>query len=334
MEQAESAKTNTPMSSDTSGSGAYQSSTVETGISESEKLTQDRDKGTEYSDTNKAVMSENNRGAGTTHQAGETPETIAWQREVLPLMRRLLGGMAIFFIVATVIQLGLIQLHISRAAAQDSNSIVPPLTYNSKTDAPGDKIAFAQWNTLTTLESQSIRHRYYQATIMSMGRVWVIYLGFVTGMILALVGASFILGKIREDTSKVGGEGAGGLKASVESSSPGIILASLGTVLMVTTMLARADIDVKDGPLYVKSAVAPLNSNLTANGTQQDASEANKQVADAADKEAQIRLKRVQTLLHDFKQNAGNTDGTSAATQKSIKDWIDGVEKEITHKGK
>jgi hypothetical protein len=68
--------------------------------------------------------------------------------------------------------------------------------------------------------------------------VWTRNLGFVTGMVLALVGASFIMAKLSEGTTTLDG-GGGGAKVSLATSSPGIVLAVLGTALMMMAISVR-----------------------------------------------------------------------------------------------
>ena len=47
-----------------------------------------------------------------------------------------------------------------------------------------------------------IKQRYHQANVLLMAGVRVRYPGLVTGMILALIGAVFVLGKIREERTE------------------------------------------------------------------------------------------------------------------------------------
>jgi hypothetical protein len=83
-----------------------------------------------------------------------------------------------------------------------------------------------------------------------MGRIYLIFLGFATGMVLALSGATFILGKLKEDDTVIGGEGPS-FKANLRSGSPGLILAFFGLLLMMSTIFSRVDIDVRDQALYL-----------------------------------------------------------------------------------
>ena len=65
-------------------------------------------------------------------------------------------------------------------------------------------------------------------------RVWTRQLGFVTGMILTIVGAVFIVGQFSSPGTEISGEGQG-FKGSLETSSPGIVLTVLGSAPMAFT---------------------------------------------------------------------------------------------------
>lgn len=75
-------------------------------------------------------------------------------------------------------------------------------------------------------------------------------------MILALVGAVFILGKLSEDASELTATNSAG-SMSLKSSSPGIILAALGVVLMITTIVTNHPIQTAGSPIFVGSSGKP-----------------------------------------------------------------------------
>src|SRR5438874_2586954 len=76
-------------------------------------------------------------------------------------------------------------------------------------------------------------------------------LPYMTGLlILAIIGAVFILGRLTEASSHLAAEGTFG-KFSIDSVSPGLILVVLGTILMVTTVLINPPTGVTDAPVYV-----------------------------------------------------------------------------------
>lgn len=170
----------------------------------------------------------------TATQSGES----AWQDKLLPLMRGMLISLTAFFIVATLYQAYNIQQRIVELGREE---------YRLPSDATGTDAD--AWRARVGLEAYAIRHRYQHSSLILMSRAWIIYLGFVTGMILAMVGATFILGKIQESESQLTAKGGAG-EFSFKSASPGLMMAVLGVALMICTMLIRADVTVTDTPLY------------------------------------------------------------------------------------
>jgi hypothetical protein len=108
-----------------------------------------------------------------------------------------------------------------------------------------------EFKALAILEAGALDRRYHQANVLLMSRVWARYLGFVTGMILALVGAVFILGKLREESSEISAQGVGG-GLSMRSTSPGLVLATLGVALMAMTIVTHFEITTTDSPIYLR----------------------------------------------------------------------------------
>jgi hypothetical protein len=88
-----------------------------------------------------------------------------------------------------------------------------------------------------------------------MARLWTRYLGFLTGTILAFVGAAFILGKMREERADLAAEGGFG-KLTLSTHSPGLLMVSMGIILMLTTILNHPRIDVADAPVYLTAGVS------------------------------------------------------------------------------
>jgi hypothetical protein len=99
-------------------------------------------------------------------------------------------------------------------------------------------------------------------------------------MILAIVGAVFIIGKIREDTTNIEGSVADQTKLKLASSSPGVIFGVLGTILMLTTLLQHTDISVRDAPLYLRAPIE-LSTDKTSNINQLDTHEINEMFSDS-----------------------------------------------------
>lgn len=156
-------------------------------------------------------------------------ELASWQRKLQPWLTGIVTAVLAFFLVATAVQLIRLETRITSFRPADLPGVTDPAA---------------------TFESYSIQRRFHMAGVLLIGRLWVIYLGFVTGMILSLVGAAFILARLKEDQSEVsaGTKEAGFL---FKSSSPGLIMTGLGVILMLTTILTPQTISVREGPLYM-----------------------------------------------------------------------------------
>jgi len=183
-----------------------------------------------------------------------------WQKRLLPVMVGLLVTLTAFFFVASFVQLYYLQTRIERAPRLDLSSAMASLDEIAKDvreGKVGDQLAFnnrleyARWKTLSLLEANALQRRYHHAGVLLISRIWTRYLGFVTGTILAMVGAAFILGKLQEASSNLGAEG-GLWKVSLTTASPGLVLATLGTALMLATLATSMDLQVNDGPVYLR----------------------------------------------------------------------------------
>jgi hypothetical protein len=174
-----------------------------------------------------------------------------WRERLLPFMARMLLALSAFFLVASLIQLTYLQSRIWNAPKGNLAS-VEQLLAAQPADPVADRLAVFRARAALGLEALALERRYHQANVQLMARVWMRYLGFLTGMILALVGASFILGGLRSPRSRVTAGAAGG-EFSIASASPGIVLAVLGVVLMVATVVTRHLVEVTDAPVYVKA---------------------------------------------------------------------------------
>ncbi len=102
---------------------------------------------------------------------------------------------------------------------------------------------------LLLLEAEGMDKRHRQASALLLSRIWTRQLAFMTGMVLAFIGAVFILGKLSEARTDVN-FGAEHWKGAISSSSPGLILAFFGTVLIAISLIVQPRIDVEDRPVY------------------------------------------------------------------------------------
>jgi len=164
-----------------------------------------------------------------------------------------------FFFIASLVQLYYLQTRIEHAPQLDLAPAMASLDDFEKDLKSGalkseaafdNRLDYAKWKMLSLLEANALQRRYHQAGVLLISRIWTRYLGFVTGTMLAFVGAAFILGKLREATSSVGAESPL-WKVSITSASPGLILAVLGTVLMLATLSTNLEMQLNDGPVYL-----------------------------------------------------------------------------------
>lgn len=186
----------------------------------------------------------------------ERRELLKWQRRMVPFMTASIIVAAAFFAAVSVWEYSRIEARLSQVAPAPENPwnfpVAGPASFDDQFQVATARAAYA-------LERELVARRYDQATLMLSARLWTRLMGFITGMILALVGAAFVLGKLNEDTSELSGKGntAGQEWAlSLRSSSPGIILAVLGCVLMTLSIAVQGSVSTQDQAIYFQRSPA------------------------------------------------------------------------------
>lgn len=158
-------------------------------------------------------------------------------------MAQMLIGLTTFFFVVSLVQLTYLHTTIRRAPAID---LAPAFADIEKTPPASDtdRLRVAQLKTLAILDVGTMQRRYHQVNAALMARIWTRYMGFVTGMILALLGSVFILGKLQDSS-----EGS----PAARRASAGLIMVTLGVALMIVTIAVNHRIDVTDAPGYLRT---------------------------------------------------------------------------------
>jgi hypothetical protein len=110
-----------------------------------------------------------------------------------------------------------------------------------------------EWHARMLLESHALNQRYRQNGAVIYSRVWSGYMGFLTGMVLALCGCVFILGKLREDVN-ISGKGSD-FQAQLVTSSPGMVLALAGAGLIAMSLNMSVKAESADRPVYLPQKV-------------------------------------------------------------------------------
>ena len=170
-----------------------------------------------------------------------------WQRRMAPFMVGMVVLAAIFFAVVMLVRFGSIE-----RTLQDPPQSGISIPWTTARLAPAtwrDQVELANNQADFVLEREIIARRYRQASAMLSLRLWTRLMGFLTGMILAMVGAAFVLGKLTAPASEIAG-GAQGVTLSVKSASPGVVLAALGTLLIAISLLMPVTTDVRDAAVY------------------------------------------------------------------------------------
>lgn len=176
---------------------------------------------------------------------------IQWQKKLLPWMVIIPSGLIVIFILFATMQLKTFESHIYQSDSLNISKSLPKVgTINIDTSID-TKLGYLKLYTLAKMEEYSINRRYNQAGEILVSGIYTKYLGFFTGMILAIVGAVFIISKLKEDTSNLEGTIDEHVKFKLISSSPGIIFGVLGTLLMITTILKTVESNVTDAPLFL-----------------------------------------------------------------------------------
>lgn len=176
----------------------------------------------------------------------------AWQARLLPVMAGMLVLTALFFAVMSVVELRSLYDRVEQRPL-DLTPAFSAFEQRAAEEVLGDT-AYLRFKTLALLEADALHRRYHQANATMLARVWTRQLGFLTGMILALVGAAFVLGRLQETTSTVGIE-TKVAKASIASASPGLVLATLGALLMAVTLIVPFGVETRDVATYLRTDV-------------------------------------------------------------------------------
>ncbi|SMD32724.1 hypothetical protein SAMN04488029_1075 [Reichenbachiella faecimaris] len=193
------------------------------------------------------------------HQS-QIPQDIKnqWQTKLMPWMVAMPTLLILLFVYLATMQLK----KFDTILENKNSSVIDEITQDESLDLSEFKnsMDYVRWVTLVRMEERSLNRRYTQGGVLLAARVFTKYLGFFTGMILAIVGAVFIIGKLQEKTTEIEGEVGNGMKGKLSSSSPGIIFGVLGTILMVSTILQHNEITVSDQPLFLNSTNLYLNT--------------------------------------------------------------------------
>jgi hypothetical protein len=180
-----------------------------------------------------------------------------WQTAMRPLMIAMLVGLSLFFFMATLVQVARLNERIDAGPKLDVASLQASAPC-AVGPAEGACVAERRLRVAVSLEAYTIALRHHEAQVLLMAALWSRYVGFITGMILALVGAAFILGKLGDTgtTVNVGAEAAAA-RLALTTASPGIVLVVSGVVLMMLTITTLQQFSTHDAAIYFSGEGRP-----------------------------------------------------------------------------
>ena len=190
----------------------------------------------------------------------ETKSKLKWQNKLLPFMILMIVGLTVVFFFISLKQVEKVQNKIQKGPEIILENIYDNYMNSDTTQSLLKLESIYKWNFLVELESFTIKNRYHQANTLLMSRIWMIYLGFITGVVICLVGALFILGKMSESVSEIDAD-TSIWKVSISTSSPGIILVVFGTLLMITTLFSKSEIRVEDTSIYMPLIIENMSTS-------------------------------------------------------------------------
>jgi uncharacterized membrane protein len=176
---------------------------------------------------------------------------IDWQKRMMPWLIIAPSALILIFILLATVQLRSFESHIYQSDSLNISKSLPKVDSITIDTSITTKLGYLKLYALTKMEEYSINRRYNQAGEILVSGIYTKYMGFFTGMILAIVGAIFIISKLKEDTSNLEGTINEHINFKLVSSSPGIVFGVLGTLLMITTIFKTVESNVTDAPLFL-----------------------------------------------------------------------------------
>jgi hypothetical protein len=167
-------------------------------------------------------------------------------------MQWTLVALTAFFFLATATQLLYLQNRIGQAPQLHVELLPAPPAGQASYE---ELIASQRLRATIALEVNTLERRHHHANVALMSQVWIRYLGVITGMMLSIVGAVFILGKLQERFSEISAR-VGTAEGALKSSSPGLILVVLGSALVGVTIVDHRELVVTDRPVYLEQGVS------------------------------------------------------------------------------
>jgi hypothetical protein len=184
-----------------------------------------------------------------------------WQRRTMPWMLGLLMFLSVVFILASIAGAATVRSDFLTERQHYVDSALLDLRGTVKASRIEDRVEAARFLTLASLDARLIELRHHRTSSLVLASIWTRFMGYLTGMILALIGAIFVLGRIRDSSATTISGGQQGFQGSMTTTWPGLILAVLGTILMLASSQIRTAGSQQEAPVYTQRWLAPAGSD-------------------------------------------------------------------------
>ncbi|PXX13691.1 hypothetical protein [Nitrosomonas ureae] len=176
-----------------------------------------------------------------------------WHQKIFPTVTIIIIALVIVFITVSLQQFTTISNNLNSMLAVNAQPIIDKAMGTNKetlNESLETGSYIAQWAGLFMLETAAMERRHHQANALLASRLWIRYLAVMAGIILIAVGSIFILAKLNEVPTEIEGESQA-VKLKLTSASPGLVMAMLGAMLIMTAVLHNPSIELKDGKAYM-----------------------------------------------------------------------------------
>ncbi|MCA9423305.1 MAG: hypothetical protein KC592_19960 [Nitrospira sp.] len=176
-----------------------------------------------------------------------------WHQKIFPIVTVVIISLVVVFIVISLQQFSAISKNLNSMSPVNAQPIIDKAMGVDKKalDESFESGSYiAQWAGLFMLETAAMERRHHQANALLASRLWIRYLAVMAGIILIAVGSIFILAKLNETPTEIEGESQA-IKLKLTSASPGLVMAILGAMLIMTAVLHNPSIELKDGRAYM-----------------------------------------------------------------------------------
>lgn len=152
-----------------------------------------------------------------------------------------------YFVASSIKELNAIQ----KSILEPPKTVLESFIDTTSRETPPDQAIITRYElqVLALAERDTILQRNLRARAALATRTWLYFMCLIFGTILAVIGVSFVLGRIAAPVD-ANIEGSG-FKLTLVTSSPGLIIALFGCLLVGTPIVMQTDISVNDSSAYL-----------------------------------------------------------------------------------